>query len=109
MVLLLHIQSSPSHPAALVRDVATELAWLPSPPPKGFGQVLPQFVELSQDVRSALEATSNFRQVELLRRCGQRLEELQRSYAVSSQQERRYSRTLLRIFRIFTAQKRWNL
>ncbi len=47
-------------------DIANQLAWIPSPAPKELGVVLPQFLEISQDVRASEEATSPYRKYELL-------------------------------------------
>ncbi|MEA5624356.1 hypothetical protein [Nostoc sp. UHCC 0251] len=47
-------------------DIANQLAWIPSPPPKELGIVLPQFLEISQNVRASEEATSHYRKYELL-------------------------------------------
>ena len=48
--------------------IAEQLSWIPAPPPAALGTVLPQFVEVSQGVRAALEATSPYRQSEMLAR-----------------------------------------
>jgi AAA+ ATPase superfamily predicted ATPase len=48
-------------------DITDELAWIPSPPPKQLGSVLPQLLDISQDVRRADEATSPYRKYELLK------------------------------------------
>ncbi|MEH2125619.1 ATP-binding protein [Nostoc sp.] len=47
-------------------EIANQLVWIPSPPPKELGVVLPEFLEISQDVRASEEATSLYRQYELL-------------------------------------------
>ena len=47
-------------------EIANQLAWIPSPPPKEVGAVLPQFLDISQNVRASEEATSPYRQYELL-------------------------------------------
>ncbi|MGV0103359.1 putative STAND NTPase 1 domain-containing protein [Nostoc sp. DSM 114160] len=49
-----------------IEEIANQLAWIPSPPPKELGIVLPQFLEISQDVRASKEATSLYRKYELL-------------------------------------------
>ncbi|MFN6481284.1 ATP-binding protein [Nostoc sp. DedQUE07] len=49
-----------------IAEIANQLAWIPSPPPKELGAVLPQFLEISQDVRASDEATSPYRKYELL-------------------------------------------
>jgi hypothetical protein len=52
-----------------LRDIAAitnELAWIPSPPPKQLGSVLPQLLNISQDVKASVAATSPYRQSELL-------------------------------------------
>jgi hypothetical protein len=50
-----------------IADITDELAWIPSPPPKELGSVLPQLLDISQDVRRADEATSPYRKYELLK------------------------------------------
>ncbi|MDZ7965933.1 MAG: AAA family ATPase [Nostoc sp. DedSLP03] len=47
-------------------DIANQLAWIPSPAPKELGIVLPQFLDISQNVRASEEATSPYRRYELL-------------------------------------------
>ncbi|MDF5735640.1 MULTISPECIES: ATP-binding protein [unclassified Nostoc] len=47
-------------------EIANQLAWIPSPAPKELGAVLPQFLDISQNVRASQEATSLYRQYELL-------------------------------------------
>ncbi|NEU80933.1 ATP-binding protein [Nostoc sp. UIC 10630] len=47
-------------------EIANQLAWIPSPAPKELGIVLPQFLDISQNVRASQEATSLYRQYELL-------------------------------------------
>ncbi|MBD2613716.1 AAA family ATPase [Nostoc punctiforme FACHB-252] len=47
-------------------EIANQLAWIPSPPPKELGAVLPQFLDISQNVRASEEATSAYRKYELL-------------------------------------------
>ncbi|WP_099070306.1 ATP-binding protein [Nostoc linckia] len=49
-----------------ILDIANQLAWIPSPPPKELGAVLPQFLDISQNVRASEEATSPYRKYELL-------------------------------------------
>jgi len=49
-----------------IADITEELAWIPSPPPKELGSVLPQLLDISQGVRASVEATSSYRQSELL-------------------------------------------
>ena len=46
--------------------ISDQLAWIPSPPPKQLGTMLPQFLEISQSVRASETATSAYRQTELL-------------------------------------------
>ncbi len=60
-----------------------QLAWLPSPPPKELGTFLPQFVEISQDVGVYLEATSAYRQYELLNPPIKSLKQLNNSLALN--------------------------
>ncbi len=47
-------------------EIANQLAWIPSPPPKELSTVLPQFLDISQNVRASEEATSPYRKYELL-------------------------------------------
>lgn len=47
-------------------EIANQLAWIPSPPPKELGTMLPQFLDISQNVRASEEATSPYRKYELL-------------------------------------------
>jgi len=49
-----------------IADITDELAWIPSPPPKELGFVLPQLLDISQGVRTSVAATSPYRQSELL-------------------------------------------
>ncbi|BAZ52255.1 hypothetical protein NIES4103_49140 [Nostoc sp. NIES-4103] len=49
-----------------IEDIANQLTWIPSPPPKELGTVLPQFLDISQNVKASMEATSPYRQRELL-------------------------------------------
>ncbi len=47
-------------------EIANQLAWIPSPPPEELGTMLPQFLDISQNVRASEEATSPYRKYELL-------------------------------------------
>ncbi|MEH2461022.1 ATP-binding protein [Nostoc sp.] len=47
-------------------EIANQLAWIPSPAPKELGIVLPQFLDISQNIRASEEATSPYRKYELL-------------------------------------------
>ncbi|MEH1901817.1 MAG: AAA family ATPase [Nostoc sp.] len=47
-------------------EIANQLAWIPSPLPKELGMMLPQFLDISQNVRVSEEATSPYRKYELL-------------------------------------------
>jgi hypothetical protein len=47
-------------------EIANQLAWIPSLAPKELGTVLPQLLDISQNVRASQEATSLYRQYELL-------------------------------------------
>ncbi|WP_254625753.1 AAA family ATPase [Nostoc sp. TCL240-02] len=47
-------------------EIANQLAWIPLLAPKELGTVLPQFLDISQNVRASQEATSLYRQYELL-------------------------------------------
>jgi hypothetical protein len=46
--------------------ICKQLAWIPSPPPKQLGSIVPQLLNISQGVRASVEATSPYRQSELL-------------------------------------------
>jgi AAA+ ATPase superfamily predicted ATPase len=50
-----------------IANITDELAWIPSPPPKQLGSVLPQLLDISQGVRASVEATSPYRKYELLK------------------------------------------
>ena len=60
-----------------------EFAWIPTPPPPEIGETLPEFLEISQDVRAALEASSVYRQRELLVGPLERLIILQNTFVLS--------------------------
>ena len=47
-------------------EIANQLAWISSRPPKELGIMLPQFLDISQNVRASEEATSPYRKYELL-------------------------------------------
>ncbi|MDZ8264498.1 ATP-binding protein [Nostoc sp. ChiQUE01b] len=47
-------------------EIANQLAWIPSPALKELDTVLPQFLDISQNVRASEEATSPYRKYELL-------------------------------------------
>ena len=49
-----------------IADIFAQLTWIPSPPPKELGFVLPQFLDISQSVHASREATTPYRQRELL-------------------------------------------
>ena len=49
-----------------IATLANQLAWIPSPLPKAINSVLPLFLQISQGVRTALDATPVDRQRELL-------------------------------------------
>ncbi|WP_204141805.1 ATP-binding protein, partial [Halomicronema sp. CCY15110] len=51
---------------AAIAAIADELAWVPSPPPRQVGPLLPEFIEVSQAVRAAQASTSAYRQWESL-------------------------------------------
>ena len=63
MEVLQHCQTTSD--IAVVED---QLAWLPSPPPVQVGQFLPQMLDISQDVRAAREASSFYRQAQLMQK-----------------------------------------
>ncbi|MBD2526617.1 ATP-binding protein [Nostoc sp. FACHB-133] len=64
-------------------EIANQLAWIPSPSPKELGTVLPQFLEISQNVRASEEATSPYRKYELLNIPINALRELGQSLALT--------------------------
>ncbi|MEQ8466967.1 CHASE2 domain-containing protein [Coleofasciculus sp. E1-EBD-02] len=64
-----------------IAAIANQLAWIPSPPPKVFGFIIPQFLEVSQSAQSVREATSSYRQYEFLGRSISQLHRLQDSLA----------------------------
>lgn len=64
-----------------IADIAYQLNWIPSPPPKELGTVLLQFLDISQDVRSSQEATSLYHQHELLKSPISALQELKKTLA----------------------------
>ncbi|BAZ32889.1 hypothetical protein NIES4074_53960 [Cylindrospermum sp. NIES-4074] len=47
-------------------EITNQITWIPSPAPKEYGTVLPQFLDISQSVRAANEATTPYRKYELL-------------------------------------------
>jgi hypothetical protein len=47
-------------------NITDELGWIPSPPPKELGFVLPKLLDISQDIRASVEATLPYGQSELL-------------------------------------------
>lgn len=65
-------------------EIANQLAWIPSPPPKELGAVLPQFLDISQDVRASEEATSPYRKYELLNIPINALRQLAQSLALTT-------------------------
>ena len=52
--------------ATAISLMATELRWLPSPPPPDVGQLLPKLLDISRDVHAALNATTPYLRSELL-------------------------------------------
>ena len=65
-------------------EIANQLAWIPSPVPKELGIVLPQFLDISQNVRASQEATSPYRQYELLNIPINALRQLAQSLALTT-------------------------
>ncbi|MEH2049718.1 nSTAND1 domain-containing NTPase [Nostoc sp.] len=65
-------------------EIANQLAWMPSPPPKELGIVLTQFLEISQNVRASEEATSLYRRYELLNIPMNALRQLGQSLALTT-------------------------
>jgi len=49
-----------------IANITQELAWIPSPPPKQLGSLLPQLLDISQNVQAAVSASSLSRKYELL-------------------------------------------
>jgi hypothetical protein len=66
-----------------IANITDELAWIPSLPPKELGFVLPKLLDISHDVRASVEATSPYRQSELLTPPITALRELLKSLAFS--------------------------
>ncbi|MDW8147062.1 MAG: ATP-binding protein [Roseiflexaceae bacterium] len=69
--------------------IADDLAWIPNPPPKELGG-LPRFLEIAQDVRAAVQATSLYRQRELLAVPLQRLKRMREGMAFDAAQAARF-------------------
>ncbi|MCT7957763.1 hypothetical protein [Laspinema palackyanum] len=61
--------------------ISNELNWIPSPPPKQLGEILPNFLEISQTVRSTQSSTTAYRQIELLQKPIAALGEIQNRLA----------------------------
>lgn len=70
-----------------IANTTEELAWIPSPPPKELGLVVPQLLDISQDVSAARQATSDHRQSELLNRPIIALRRLKKSLAFGKNAE----------------------
>jgi len=66
-----------------IAAIAEQLAWIPSPPPPEVGELLPQFLDLSQIIRAATTGTSAYRQTELFAPPITALTQLQNSLAFS--------------------------
>ena len=64
-----------------ILDIANQLTWIPSPPPKELGLVLPQFLDISQSVRASQAATTSYRRYELLNPPINALQELKNNLA----------------------------
>ena len=67
-----------------IANITEELAWIPSPPPKQLGSLLPQLLDIldiSQDVQAAVSASSVSRQYELLTPAIKALHKLSNSLA----------------------------
>ncbi|TBR58224.1 AAA family ATPase, partial [Westiellopsis prolifica IICB1] len=62
-----------------IAEIPNQLNWIPSPAPKELGNALPQLLDISQDVKAAVAATSPSRQTELLNRPISALRKLQNS------------------------------
>ncbi|MBE9207999.1 AAA family ATPase [Nostoc sp. LEGE 06077] len=50
-----------------IADISYQLTWIPSPPPPEIGTILPQLLDISQGVKASQEATTSYRQYELLK------------------------------------------
>ena len=66
-----------------IANITEELAWIPSPPPKQLGSLLPQLLDISQDVQAAVSASSVSRKYELLTPAITALQNLGNSLAFS--------------------------
>lgn len=64
-----------------IEEITNQLSWIPSPPPQELGTVLPQFLDISQNVKASMEATSPYRQRELLNIPINALQQLKNSLA----------------------------
>jgi len=61
-----------------IADIISQLNWIPSPPPKELGSILPQLLDISQDTNAFNQATKS-RRSELLNRPITALQKLQSS------------------------------
>jgi hypothetical protein len=64
--------------------IATELRWLPSPPPAAVGQLLPKLLDISRDVQAALNATTPYLRSEFLNKPLTDLQNLAQQLAFSN-------------------------
>lgn len=64
-----------------ISAIADQLAWIPNPSPRAMDLRLPQFKEISQSVRAALESSSFYRRYRELEKPINSLRQLQRSLA----------------------------
>ncbi|MEQ9369048.1 MAG: ATP-binding protein [Coleofasciculus chthonoplastes F3-SA18-01] len=71
------------HTTGDIISISDQLAWIPSPPPAKLSRILPQFLEISQSVRASYNATSSYRQFELLQSPITALEQLRNTLAYS--------------------------
>jgi len=62
-----------------ITTITEQLAWIPSPLPTSMNAVTPQFLAISQEVKSALNATSPERQNQLLNSSISKLHHLKQS------------------------------
>jgi AAA+ ATPase superfamily predicted ATPase len=69
--------------ATEISQMATELRWLPSPPPAAVGKLLPKLLDISRDVHAALNATTPYLRSELLNKPLTDLEDLSQQLAFS--------------------------
>ncbi|WP_159787605.1 hypothetical protein [Sodalinema gerasimenkoae] len=62
-----------------IANIADDLAWIPSPPPRQLGTILPSLLDISRGIRAAQQGSSPYRRVELLKDPVEKLQTLQQS------------------------------